>query len=224
MAKPSSTIDVGTLRRGDQALGMLGARPFFMPTLQKIDLDPEPLLQTLEVYRQAVATVRSVQGAIQTPVGGDGCWEGDGRDQADEYRKCVAAWWQQILDFLLGIVDWLVQLIDWILDALRWACQGLVWLAAWVAAAVTAIALILIATGVGAAALPILSTVFVWAGGIGVLAFILGIILKLLDYLIEWFQGLIRSGRDALCGGGVIPRTDNWDWDPAPLPLPTWPF
>lgn len=226
MARVSSTIDVGALQRGDQILGMVGIQPVLVPTLNKIDIDPDQLLQTLDVYRQAVEDVRAAGAAIDQPVGGEDCWEGEGQQQAEEYRECVAKWWQQILDFLLGIVDWLVQLIDWILDAVWLICQFLVWLAGWLAAIVTVIAIILIVTsaGIGAVLLPILKVVYAILGAVAALSFILGALLKLLDYLIEWLQDLIRKGRDALCGGGIIPRSDDFDWDPDPLPLPTWPF
>lgn len=224
MARISSTIDVGSLQRGDQFLGMLGVQPVFMPTLNKIDIDPEQLLQTVDTYRQAVEDVRAAGPAIHQPVGGEDCWQGDGQEQADDYRKCVAAWWQQILDFLLGIVDWLIQVIDRILDAVRLLCQLLVWAAAWVAAVAALIGLSLVATGVGAPVAAVMQTVFVIAGAVGVLSLIVAVLLKLLDYLIEWLQDLIRMGREALCGGGIIPRSDPFDWDPDPLPLPTWPF
>ena len=223
MPKVSATIDVSVLREGDHSLSKLGIQPFFIPTLQRWDLDPDQFISVAEQVLAVVEDVRRAGHPAQQPLGGDDCWTGPAQQDAEEYRKCVAAWWQEVLDFLLGIVDWVIQLVDWVLDAIRWLCGVLTWLAGWVTAFVTAAALILLATGVGAAALPVLGTIDAWAGAIAVLSFLLGIILRLLDYLVEWLQDLIRSGRDSLCGS-VIPRTDPLDWDPDPLPLPTWPF
>lgn len=221
MTTLSELVDMPLMQKTDRLLASIGIPAVCVPTVEKYDFDPEPLLELAESVSGIVSEVRNAAGALAEPLGGDDCWEGQARDQAEEYRQCVASWWQEILDFLLGIVDWLVQLIDYILEALNWICSWLFWLAGAIAAIIAAVVWI---AGALAVALPeAVAAVGVALGGIAAVAFIVGILTWILKKLFEWLLDLISQGRDSLCGGDVIPRTDPYRWNPLPS-TPTWPF
>lgn len=222
MTALSAQVDMGLMAKADSAMGILGLSPMFVDAIDQIDWDPEPAMAQLEALQQAVRTVESAEPAVATRVAEPDCWEGDAADQAEDYTDCVRTWWKAVLDFLLGIVDWIVQLIDWILDILLKLVEIITWLATWV----TYIAFVLVLAAAVfpplAAAGPVLGKVFAWAGAIAAAGWLVGWIIKLLDWLVDRFQDLIRMGRDALCGSSVIPPTKPLDPDWGPLFPPDW--
>ncbi|MDR1430661.1 MAG: hypothetical protein LBI99_00890 [Propionibacteriaceae bacterium] len=202
--------DLGHMAYCDSVLRSVGAPAFFVPTITKYDCDLESLLAIAESYSQLAEQISTAAEPLDEPMGGDDCWEGQGRDQADDYRECVRAWWQEVLDFLLAIIEWLVQIIDYILDLiwiiLSWIDYILMWvdLILWVAALAVGAETVLMGTvAIGAVATAV--------AAIAAICLILGALLRLIDLLIEWLQDLIRSGRSSICGDGIIPSPPEWD-------------
>ena len=220
MTSLSQLLDMSAMQAADDTLGKFGIPAVCVPLVNKYDFDPDHLYSTLETVNSIVAEVRTAAGALTEPIGGDDCWEGQGRDQADEYRECVASWWQQILDFLLGLVDWLIQILDWIMEFLHFVAGWIVYLAGWIGVFFAGWQ-VLVWVGLLATMPEVVATIATVIGVIAAAALVLGGLTWLLDRLFDLLLDLISKGRDKLCGGDVIPRVPHND--PFP-PIPTWPF
>ncbi|MDN5725391.1 MAG: hypothetical protein L0G99_05585, partial [Propionibacteriales bacterium] len=181
------------MRRGDDGLALLGLPTMFLPTIEQCDFDVDSLIGALDVVSRAASRIGESGPPADGPLTDGDAWSGPAHRVAVDYFGCVSAWWQEVLDFLLGIVDWLVQVIDWLLDLLGLVCQILTWLATWV----TAIAFVAI---LGAAFIPPLAVigdvaakVFAVSGVVAVASLVLGLLIQVLDWLIDRLQDLIRA-------------------------------
>jgi len=204
--------------RVDRMLQAAGHERTFVPILDQWDFDTDELSRIAEEVRTASTTLRSGEELVSSVhLAREDCWEGETADSAEAWGQCVASWWQQILDFLLGIVDWLVQLVDYLLDILYWIAGMLNWALQWVAAVLSVIGLFGLPEGWGL----VVEAIALVVEMVALASLLVAVIFRLVDPLVEWEQDLIRSGRDALCGGGVIPRSK--DWDPGTFPI-GWPF
>lgn len=223
MTALSAMVDMSVMARADSLLGCVGIAPFFVPTVKKYDFNPDSLLPVVDDLASIVSSVKESAKALDKPFGGIGSWEGEARDRAEEYKECVAQWWQIALDFLLGILDWLIAIIKYILKVLWIICEWLSYITAWLSAIAWAItagaaAGFWVLGGIPTAILAAISGVI---SAIAAVSWLLAALIKILDWLLSELQNLIRRGRQSLCGGSVVTEPPDWDPDSG---VPSWPF